>query len=239
MDNRLSRASNYHSYAFQLGNGYILPEGFVTPHAIFVGGIDTKASASEMKEFFATYGTIKEAKIIMFRGGISKGYGFVYFTEDVDITPIVNQRLFWKGKALKLGPAIIKIRNACSLPTERKAQRLTSAEPWMTLPQYFCFNGYSPNIPCVTQPVPFTSDASASYPVRCSQVPFTSGGSTYYPVREKQPYSHSQYPGFVVPRVPLTQPNPYSYQYFGPYWTPGQYDPQGLMESGIQTIMSV
>ncbi|XP_077600265.1 deleted in azoospermia-like [Stigmatopora nigra] len=232
MDNRLSRSRTYHSSASQLGNGYILPEGFMTPHAIFVGGIDTKVSASELKEYFSKYGTVKEAKIIMFRGGVSKGYGFVYFCEDVDITPIVNQSLFWNGKSLKLGPAIIKQRHACSLPMEMRARRATTANPWMSLPQYYYCSSCLPNTPSTTQPfneVPFTGEASASYPVGPSHVPYTSGGSTYY-----QPYSVPQYPDFVVPQVPLTQPIPYTYGYVGAYWTQDPYCSQSFMEIGVQ-----
>ncbi|XP_057683478.1 deleted in azoospermia-like [Corythoichthys intestinalis] len=234
MDNQFSRGSNHNSPSSQLDNGYILPEGTVTPHAIFVGGIDTRVNTSEMREFFASYGTIKEVKIITFRGGLSKGYGFVYFTEDVDINSIVDQNIIWKGKTLKLGPAINKQRNARYLPPERRHSRLV--EPWMRTSQYAYCNGYPTNRPRVNQTVPFNSGGgSPYYPVRYTDVPYTSGGSTYY----QQPYCHSQYGSFIVPQMPVNQPNPYAYQYYVPYWTHDQNFHQGLAESGVQTMLTV
>ncbi|ROL45878.1 Deleted in azoospermia-like [Anabarilius grahami] len=76
--------------SLKLSNGYILPEGKMTPNTLFVGGIDMKVDENEIREFFAKYGSVKEVKIITYRGGICKGYGFVYFSEDVDIQTIVD-----------------------------------------------------------------------------------------------------------------------------------------------------
>uniref|UniRef100_A0A3B3SA06 RRM domain-containing protein n=1 Tax=Paramormyrops kingsleyae TaxID=1676925 RepID=A0A3B3SA06_9TELE len=59
--------------SLKLSNGYILPEGKLTPNTLFVGGIDMKVDENEIKEFFARYGTVKEVKIITYRGGICKG----------------------------------------------------------------------------------------------------------------------------------------------------------------------
>ncbi|KAK1805296.1 hypothetical protein P4O66_019633, partial [Electrophorus voltai] len=98
--------------ALRLSNGYILPEGKLTPNTLFVGGIDMKVEENEIRDFFARYGTVKEVKIITYRGGICKGYGFVYFSEDVDIQTIIDQQITFKGKKLKLGPAIMKERSA-------------------------------------------------------------------------------------------------------------------------------
>uniref|UniRef100_A0AAY4BIH8 RRM domain-containing protein n=1 Tax=Denticeps clupeoides TaxID=299321 RepID=A0AAY4BIH8_9TELE len=98
--------------ALKLSNGYILPEGKMTPNTLFVGGIDMKVDENEIKEFFAKYGAVKEVKIITYRGGICKGYGFIYFSEDVDIQTIVEQPISFKGRKLKLGPAIMKERTS-------------------------------------------------------------------------------------------------------------------------------
>ncbi|KAM9434920.1 deleted in azoospermia-like isoform 1-T1 [Clarias gariepinus] len=91
-------------------NGFILPEGKTTPNTLFVGGIDMKVEEDEIREFFGRFGAVKEVKIITYRGGICKGYGFVYFSEDVDIQTIIEQQITFKGKKLKLGPAIMKER---------------------------------------------------------------------------------------------------------------------------------
>ncbi|KAJ8345679.1 hypothetical protein SKAU_G00298720 [Synaphobranchus kaupii] len=101
--------------ALKLSNGFILPEGKMTPNTLFVGGFDMKVDENEIKDFFATYGLVKEVKIITYRGGICKGYGFVSFNEDVDIQTIIEQQLSFKGRKLKLGPAIMKERSARSI----------------------------------------------------------------------------------------------------------------------------
>ncbi|KAF7686224.1 hypothetical protein HF521_015586 [Silurus meridionalis] len=96
----------------RLSNGFILPEGKTTPNTLFVGGIDMKVEENEIREFFARFGSVKEVKIITYRGGICKGYGFVYFSEDVDIQTIIEQQVTFKGRKLKLGPAIMKERSS-------------------------------------------------------------------------------------------------------------------------------
>nr|XP_014347973.1 PREDICTED: deleted in azoospermia-like isoform X1 [Latimeria chalumnae] len=88
--------------------GYILPEGKIMPNTLFVGGIDIMMDANEIRDFFARYGVVKEVKIITDRTGISKGYGFISFHDDVDIQKIVEMQINFKGKKLKLGPAIRK-----------------------------------------------------------------------------------------------------------------------------------
>ncbi|TKS88575.1 Deleted in azoospermia-like [Collichthys lucidus] len=90
MDINKPRNSNQTSPSLKLSNGYILPEGKLTPNALFVGGIDTNVNENEMRDFFARYGAVKEVKIITYRGGICKGYGFVYFSEEVNIQTIVE-----------------------------------------------------------------------------------------------------------------------------------------------------
>ncbi|KAJ0055420.1 hypothetical protein NL108_018016, partial [Boleophthalmus pectinirostris] len=94
---------------------------------------------NEMRDFFARFGTVKEIKIITYRGGICKGYGFVYFSEEVDIQTIIDQQISFKGRKLKLGPAIMKERSARSLNP-----RLFSPAPWMSPTQYFYCTCCSP-----------------------------------------------------------------------------------------------
>ncbi|NXJ48763.1 DAZL protein, partial [Spizaetus tyrannus] len=94
--------------------GYVLPEGKIMPNTVFVGGIDIRMSEAEIRSFFERYGTVKEVKIITDRTGVSKGYGFVSFLDNVDVQKIVESQINFHGKKLKLGPAIRKQQNLCS-----------------------------------------------------------------------------------------------------------------------------
>ncbi|XP_021073804.1 deleted in azoospermia-like isoform X2 [Mus pahari] len=93
--------------------GYVLPEGKIMPNTVFVGGIDVRMDETEIRSFFARYGSVKEVKIITDRTGVSKGYGFVSFYNDVDVQKIVESQINFHGKKLKLGPAIRK-QNLCT-----------------------------------------------------------------------------------------------------------------------------
>nr|XP_021145952.1 deleted in azoospermia-like isoform X5 [Columba livia] len=94
--------------------GYVLPEGKIMPNTVFVGGIDIRMNEAEIRSFFERYGTVKEVKIITDRTGVSKGYGFVSFLDNVDVQKIVESQINFHGKRLKLGPAIRKQQNLCS-----------------------------------------------------------------------------------------------------------------------------
>ncbi len=52
---------------------------------LFVGGLSWGTTDSELKEAFASYGEITEAKVITDREtGRSRGFGFVTFARDED-----------------------------------------------------------------------------------------------------------------------------------------------------------
>ncbi|XP_068431697.1 deleted in azoospermia-like isoform X2 [Clinocottus analis] len=188
MDVQKPRSSNQTSPSLKLSNGYVLPEGKLTPNALFVGGIDMKVDENEMRDFFARYGAVKEVKIITYRGGICKGYGFVYFNEDVNIQSIIEQQISFKGRKLKLGPAIMKERSSRSMPS-----RMVGSVPWMSPPQYFYCSCCSPMGGGMAQPSPIVN-----------------GGPPY-----NQPYSYSNYGGVIIPQMPMNYAqNAYAYQNF-------------------------
>ncbi|XP_036706491.1 deleted in azoospermia-like [Balaenoptera musculus] len=103
-----SREASTQSSSAATSQGYVLPEGRIMPNTIFVGGIDVRMDETEIRSFFARYGSVKEVKIITDRTGVSKGYGFVSFYNDVDVQKIVESQVNLHGKRLKLGPAIRK-----------------------------------------------------------------------------------------------------------------------------------
>ncbi|XP_021099639.1 deleted in azoospermia-like isoform X1 [Heterocephalus glaber] len=109
----ISREASTQSSSASTSQGYVLPEGKIMPNTIFVGGIDIRMDESEIRSFFARYGSVKEVKIITDRTGVSKGYGFVSFYNDVDVQKIVESQINFHGKKLKLGPAIRK-QNLCA-----------------------------------------------------------------------------------------------------------------------------
>ncbi|XP_046496858.1 deleted in azoospermia-like [Equus quagga] len=109
----ISREASTQSSSATTSQGYVLPEGKIMPNTIFVGGIDVRMDETEIRSFFARYGSVKEVKIITDRTGVSKGYGFVSFYNDVDVQKIVESQINFHGKKLKLGPAIRK-QNLCA-----------------------------------------------------------------------------------------------------------------------------
>ncbi|CAK6435676.1 unnamed protein product [Pipistrellus nathusii] len=109
----ISREASTQSSSSTTSQGYVLPEGKIMPNTVFVGGIDVRMDEAEIRSFFARYGSVKEVKIITDRTGVSKGYGFVSFYNDVDVQKIVESQINFHGKKLKLGPAIRK-QNLCA-----------------------------------------------------------------------------------------------------------------------------
>ncbi|XP_045359675.1 deleted in azoospermia-like [Leopardus geoffroyi] len=109
----ISREASTQSSSATTSQGYVLPEGKIMPNTVFVGGIDVRMDETEIRSFFARYGSVKEVKIITDRTGVSKGYGFVSFYNDVDVQKIVESQINFHGKKLKLGPAIRK-QNFCA-----------------------------------------------------------------------------------------------------------------------------
>ncbi|XP_041663986.1 deleted in azoospermia-like isoform X1 [Cheilinus undulatus] len=215
MDIHKPRSTTQTSPSLKLSNGYILPEGKLTPNALFVGGIDMKVDENELQDFFARYGAVREVKIITYRGGICKGYGFVYFSEDVNIQSIIEQQISFKGRKLKLGPAIMKERSSRSMPS-----RLVGPAPWVNPMQYFY---------CACC-LPTGGMAQPS--------PMLNGGSPY-----NQPYSYSNFGGVMIPQMPVNYPqNAYAYQYTPAHWTADQRTRpvnQNFVDCGVQTMLTV
>ncbi|XP_035284989.1 deleted in azoospermia-like isoform X1 [Anguilla anguilla] len=204
------------SNALKLSNGFILPEGKMTPNTLFVGGFDMKVDENEIKDFFATYGLVKEVKIITYRGGICKGYGFVSFNEDVDIQTIIEQQLSFKGRKLKLGPAIMKERSARSIQSQ-----LVGPAPWVGPTQYMY---------CSCCPPPAGGSPPSST--------LLNGGVQYI-----QPYSYSSIPSVFIPQMPMSYSQAaYTYQYASPHWSGEQRTRlvnQNFVDCGVQTLLTL
>ncbi|KAI4591274.1 hypothetical protein MJG53_020283, partial [Ovis ammon polii x Ovis aries] len=92
------------------------------PNTVFVGGIDVRMDETEIRSFFARYGSVKEVKIITDRTGVSKGeLGYFIKVLEVKTWTLIlvliwfyfQSQINFHGKKLKLGPAIRK-QNLCA-----------------------------------------------------------------------------------------------------------------------------
>ncbi|XP_050044518.1 protein boule-like isoform X3 [Dermacentor andersoni] len=84
--------------------------GTMVPKRIFVGGISANTTESELHELFSRYGVVTNAKIILDRAGVSKGYGFVTFDteEDAQRAQASGNNIMLRDRRLNIAPAIKK-----------------------------------------------------------------------------------------------------------------------------------
>lgn len=87
---------------------------FRIPNRIFVGGIPQTASQDELRDYFAHFGPIKDARIISDPRGNSKGYGFVTYESENDASKVLGvkeEELVFKESKLNIGHAFRKKNN--------------------------------------------------------------------------------------------------------------------------------
>ncbi|XP_014255682.1 ecdysone-induced protein 75B isoform X2 [Cimex lectularius] len=84
--------------------------GTVIPNRIFVGGISSSTTEQDLMQLFSSYGTVQNAKIIVDRAGVSKGYGFVTFETDDEAKRLQKdaENIVLKERRLNIAPAIRK-----------------------------------------------------------------------------------------------------------------------------------
>ncbi|XP_077515605.1 protein boule-like isoform X19 [Amblyomma americanum] len=84
--------------------------GTMVPKRIFVGGISASTTEAELHELFSHYGVVTNAKIIVDRAGVSKGYGFVTFDseEDAQRAQASANNIMLRDRRLNIAPAIKK-----------------------------------------------------------------------------------------------------------------------------------
>ncbi|NXH93126.1 DAZL protein, partial [Edolisoma coerulescens] len=205
-----SSATEGSAYSAAVSQGYVFPEGKIMPNTVFVGGIDIRMNEAEIRGVFEQYGTVKEVKVITDRTGVSKGYGFVSFHDNVDVQKIVESQINFHGKKLKLGPAI------------RKQQNLNSSVPprQVVLP---------PPPPPQFQSV-WGNQSMETY----VQPPAVMNHVT--PYVQPYPYSSPPPPVMLKQQVPVGYQPAYNYQP-QPQWIPGEQRnyvvPPGPMYSSV------
>ncbi|KAE8636263.1 hypothetical protein XENTR_v10002913 [Xenopus tropicalis] len=172
-----TEASAGEEAASATSQAFVLPEGKVIPNTVFVGGIDITMDEMAIGNLFEKYGKVKDLKIITDRTGVSKGYGFVSFYDEVDVQKIVKSQINFHGKKLKLGPAIRKMQRIC---TYVQTSPVVISPPTQFHPTWNSQNAdsyiqHSPIISPVTQYVqacPYPSSppmAIQQIPVGCQQ----------------------------------------------------------------------
>ncbi|XP_024114505.1 protein boule-like [Oryzias melastigma] len=84
--------------------------GTIIPNRIFVGGIDHKVTENHLHHIFSHYGTVTEVKIVTYRSGMSKGYGFVTFEAPEDVENILSKanQICFRNKKLCISQAVQK-----------------------------------------------------------------------------------------------------------------------------------
>lgn len=89
---------------------YVFALGTLVPNRIFVGGISASTTESELHQLFSNYGTVKAAKIIQDRAGVSKGYGFITFESEDDAKRLQREadNIVLRERKLNIAPAIKK-----------------------------------------------------------------------------------------------------------------------------------
>lgn len=84
--------------------------GTLVPNRVFVGGISSTTTESELHSLFSAFGNVKQTKIIQDRAGVSKGYGFVTFETEEEARRLQVQadNIMLKERKLNIAPAIKK-----------------------------------------------------------------------------------------------------------------------------------
>ena len=143
--------------------------GTLVPNRIFVGGISANTTEGELLQLFSNYGTVKAAKIIQDRAGVSKGYGFITFeSEDDAKRPLKDaDNIVLRERKLNIAPAIKKqVRR-------RRALGDPGVYDFVLQPFNRAFDASSPST------VAPGNTAQYFFPPTAG-VPYFQGGVTYY-----------------------------------------------------------
>ncbi|XP_053823609.1 deleted in azoospermia-like isoform X3 [Vidua chalybeata] len=203
-----SSAPESSAYSAAVSQGYVLPEGKIMPNTVFVGGIDIRMNEAEIRSVFEQYGTVKEVKVITDRTGVSKGYGFVSFLDNVDVQKIVESQINFHGKKLKLGPAIRKQQNlnSCVYPRQivlgppppqfQSVWGNQSMETYVQPPA--AMNPVTPYVQLYLQPYPYSSSPAV---LLKQQVPI--GYQPAYNYQAQPQWLAGEPRNYVIPPAPV------------------------------------
>ena len=86
---------------------------------MFVGGISSTTTESELHQLFSAFGNVKQTKIIQDRAGVSKGYGFVTFETEEEARRL-QVRTIWSASQLTLLSSPLQVQADNIMLKERK-----------------------------------------------------------------------------------------------------------------------
>jgi len=108
--------------------------------SIYVGGLDPAVTDDKLHDYFLkNYPSVKGAKI-MYEGGISKGYGFVRFSDESEQQHALKE---CHGKAVGLGKSVLRVKPAIPKGSTAPATQTTpSANSYTTSQHQQYYNQY-------------------------------------------------------------------------------------------------
>ncbi|RZC34206.1 atrophin-1 [Asbolus verrucosus] len=165
--------------------------GTLVPNRIFVGGISANTTEGELLQLFSHYGTVKAAKIIQDRAGVSKGYGFITFeSEDDAKRPLKDaDNIVLRERKLNIAPAIKK---QVRLPPCRSFDSIDfDLQPFNR-----AFDASSPSTVAPGNTAQYFFPPSAG-------VPYFQGGVTYYQQPPTAPGDPNSQPTTVYQAPPV------------------------------------
>lgn len=199
--------------------------GTVVKNRIFVGGISANTTEDELLQLFSNYGTVRAAKIIQDRAGVSKGYGFITFENEDDVQRPLreSENIVLRERKLNIAPAIKKQ----TINFNRTYDG--SSPPAMTVgnpTQYFLPPGAVPyfqgSVGYYAPPNPPAPGDPNAQPTTVYQPP------PVYPAQTGPPQP-ATYPSMMFPTQTIYMPQqypmpmPYDYNYYPNNGAPPQY----------------
>ncbi|XP_074030209.1 uncharacterized protein [Leptinotarsa decemlineata] len=188
--------------------------GTLVPNRIFVGGITANTTEGDLMQLFSSYGTVKAAKIIQDRAGVSKGYGFITFESEDDAKRPLKEadNIVFKERKLNIAPAIKKQPFSRAFDASSPPNVAAGNPAHFFFPPGAAMPYFQGGVAYYPQPPPAApGDPNAQQQVY--QPP------TVYPTQAGPPQT-ATYPSMMFPAQPIYMPQqypmpiPYDYNFY-------------------------
>lgn len=160
--------------------------GLEIPNRVFLGGVPAETTEMELEIFFTDFGAVKDVRIVTDRmTGECKGYGFVTFEENQDVTELIKRKsVLMKGKKVRVRKAIRRNGSQFASNTSSKKFPIETTKP--TENPYYLLpvtEGLSQQPQKIPSPcyIPFNSPAVQSPPAMNNSPPMIPPPHTFQP----------------------------------------------------------